>query len=141
MNIEFKPYLKKGEGLHFDNIVHLHDECEPYVGSSLTMGEYKYKLDQTYIHLITEFMNKDEGILLIGKKENQMVNDFLKENNYKYEVDILTDSFKEIEILQYSCNTFIGNFDLDTLRGNLYSYYLSKKITCKKKVMIDLYNL
>jgi hypothetical protein len=115
--------------------------CEPYVGSCLKIGEYKYKLDQTYIHIITEFMNKDETILLIGKKENQLVNEFLKENNYKYEVDILTDSFKEIEILQYSCKTFIGNFDLDNLRGNLYSYYLSKKITSKKKVMIDLYNL
>jgi hypothetical protein len=141
MNIAFRPYLRICEGVRFDNIIHLHDECEPYVGSGLSIREYKYKLDQTYIHLITEFMNKDETILLIGKKENQMVNDFLKENNYKYEVDIITDSFKEIEILHYTCNTFIGNFDLDTLRGNPYSYYLSKKLNCKKHVMIDLYHL
>ena len=138
MNLDFKPYLKS-ICRHFDNIVHLNEECEPYAG--LNIGEYKNKLDQTYIHLIREFMNKDESILLIGKSENQIVNDFLKENEYKYEVDIITDSFKEIEFLHYTCNVFVGNFDLENIKGNPYSYYLSKKMKCKKKIMLDLYNL
>jgi len=138
MNIDFKPYLK-GSSRHFDNIIHLNEDCEPYAG--LNIREYKYKLDQTYIHLIKDFMKKDETILLIGNSENQMVNDFLKENEYTYEVDITTDSFKEIEFLHYTCNTLIGNFDLENLKGNPYSYYLSKKLKCKKKVMIDLYHL
>ena len=136
-NIDFKPYLKKN--MHFDNIIHLNEEYEKYAG--VNIEEYKYKLDQTYIHIIEEFMNKQESVLLIGKSENQMVNDFLKEKDYNYEVDILTDSFKEIELLHYSCNTFVGNFDLENLKGNTYSYYLSKKLKCKKKIMIDLYNL
>lgn len=136
-NIEFKTYLKKS--IDFDNIIHINDECEKYAG--LNIEEYKYKLSQTYIHIISEFMKKDETILIIGKRENQVVNDFLKNNNYTCKVDILTDSFKEIELLHYSCKTFVGNFDLEKLTGNNYSYYLSKKLKCKKKIMIDLYNL
>jgi hypothetical protein len=136
MSLDFKPYLKRVTC--FDNIIHLNDVYEPYSGN---IQEYKYKLDQTYIHIISEFMKKEETILLIGNSENQKVNDFLKENGYTYEVDILTDSFKEIELLHYTCNTFVGNFDLETLKGNTYSYYLSKKLKCKKKIMIDLYNL
>ena len=138
MNLEFKPYLK-GSGVHFDNIIHLNDDCEKY--AVLNIVDYKYKLDQTYIHLIKEFMIKDETILLIGNSENQRVNNFLKENGYNFEVDIITDSFKEVELLHYTCNTFIGNFDLENLKGNTYSYYLSKKMKCKKKIMLDLYNL
>jgi hypothetical protein len=135
--IDFKPYLKKGSD--FDNIIHINDDVEKYAGDNI--GEYKYNLDQTYIHLITEFMNKDESILLIGNSENQRVNDFLRDNQYKYDVDIVTDSFKEIELLHCTCKTFVGNFDLDNLKGNTYSYYLSKKIKCGKMIMIDLYNL
>ena len=136
-NIDFKPYLKKVT--NFDNIIHINEEIKKYAG--VNTGQYKYKLDQTYIHLIMEFMNKDETILLIGKSENQTVNDFLKENDYKYEVEILTDSFKEIELLHCECKTFVGNFDLEYLKGNAYSYYLSNKLKCEKKIMIDLYNL
>ena len=136
--IDFKPYLKKGQS--FDNIIHINVEYEKYRGNN-NLEQYKNRLDETYIHLINEFMKKDETILLIGREENERVIDFLKKNEYNFEVDILTDSFKEIEVLHSECKIFVGNFDLENLKGNPYSYYLSKKIKCQKKIMIDLYNL
>lgn len=73
--IDFKPYLKKGQS--FDNIIHINLEYEKYRGNN-NLEQYKNRLDETYIHLINEFMKKDETILLIGREENERVIDFLK---------------------------------------------------------------
>ena len=141
MNIEFKDYLKSK--VKTGNIIHILNE-ELLVFSqkkNVNPIEYQTKLNNTYIHIINEHMNKNDEIILISNSKNDTIINFLNENKYNYKYEITDNSFKQIEILYYQCNIFVGNFNIETLIGDAYSYYLSNKIKCKKKIMLDITNL
>jgi len=141
INIDFKDYLKSE--VKTGNVIHiLNEELIPFsLKKNVNPTEYQNILNNTYIHIINEFMNKNDEIILLSNSKNEAILNFLNENKYNYKYEIIDSSFKQIEPLYYQCNLFIGNFNIETLMGDAYSYYLSTKIKCKKKIMLDITNL
>lgn len=133
------------------NILHLRLEQDglDYWGKSNNLQTiiFKTNLEQKYIECIKTNINKDEiNIILSYSTQNKVIN-FLRDEGYKfYLTNKSLDQGREINALidlivgNVCNNVFIGNFNLDVLRGSSFSYYLIQKLSERnvKMALIDL---
>jgi len=73
--------------------------------------KYKISLENTYIKLIKETINKNELTLLLSHNYENKVIDFLKENNYNYLTTPKWDNYRDISAI-YDCivgSTYCNN--------------------------------
>jgi len=101
-----------------------------------------------YIYLIKKYINKDSENIILSYSENNAVIDYLKHNKYNYTFNTKNKEGREINalidlLISFNCNNiFIGNFNLKTLTGSTFSYYINTKLSNNiKKILIDLDNI
>ncbi len=131
------------------NIIHLRLEEDGIAHWSkqnkTTHNKYKNYLEQKYIDIIKKYVSDtDENIILSSSLSNGVI-DFLVYHNYNYK--FVNKCFCEREknaiidllVSKHCNNIFIGNFNIKTLNGSTFSYYIWKIINDKViKIYIDL---
>ena len=115
--------------------------------NNLQPAIFKTNLEQKYIECIKNNINKDEiNIILSYSTQNKVIN-FLRDEGYKFHLTNKSlDQGREINALidlivgNVCNNVFIGNFNLDVLRGSSFSYCLIQKLSERnvKMALIDL---
>jgi hypothetical protein len=132
------------------NVIHLRleeDAIEHWSKqNNLTMNDFKTILENKYIELIKEYINPSHKTIIVGDKNNKVV-DFCKDNKYDYICYDMKLNGREInaiyDLLQASgCNeTFISNFNYDKLNGSSFSYYISLVSSPNRIVSVDIDNI
>ena len=130
------------------NVIHLRleDDAIKHWSKMNTMTEHDFKnyLENKYIDIIKKYINiNDQNIILSSSLHNPVI-DFLNNNNYKLFFSPKNFNFREknaiVDLLKstYCNNIFIGNFNPLKLNGSTFSYYISKLIDPKcKLIMLD----
>jgi len=116
---------------------------------AVTPAVFIQMLEQKYIKLIKKYVHVDDNILLLSYNTDNMVIDFLRENQYNYfigkkepgmgrEVNALVD----LLIGEKCTGCFIGNWNVKKLIGSTFSYTLFIRLGVDiKKVVIDIEKL
>ena len=125
------------------NVIHLRVENDAITHwgklNNLNYHEYKLKLENKFINLIDNNFDKNIPILVLSADINNNVVEYLKNNNYKFFLNLE----KEVNKREYnaaidlqigiSCNNiFIG------CESSTFSQLISKKIKNKKTILINL---
>lgn len=156
-NLDFCDDFKEKANILFKNInenqkinvIHLKievDSIRHYAKQNkMTEENLLFIAENKFIDLIKQYIDKkDLTILLSGSLTNRVV-DFLKDNNYNYKFsekfydDREFNAIVDLLISKRGNNTFILNFNIKTLSGSTFSYYIEKMITkYKNKIFIDM---
>jgi hypothetical protein len=130
------------------NVIHLRleDDAIKHWSKMNNMTEYDFKnyLENKYINIIKKYIDiHDQNIILSDSLDNPVI-DFLNNNNYKILFSPKNFNSREknaiVDLLKstYCNNIFIGNFNPVKLNGSTFSYYISKLIDPKcKLIMLD----
>ena len=130
------------------NVIHL--RVEPDVSwwasqNNMSHEEFKEYLEHKYIGLIEKYIKKSDDNIIVSYCTENPVLDYMKNNGYKYRCTEKTEPGRELNaivdlLISTACNNiFIGNFNLETLNGSTFSYYISTLLDTKvKRIMIDV---
>ena len=151
-NNKVKKFMSKIDKTKNINILHLRVEEDAINHwnkfNNISSDEFKNKLEEKYINLIKNYINKDDQNIILSYSTNNKVIDYLKENNYKYffidkdlnlgrEINALIDF-----LISKECNNlFIGNFDMNNknINGTTFSYLISIILKSNiKQILITL---
>ena len=128
------------------NIIHLRLEqdaidfwSEP---NKMTRDNFKIKLSEKYINLITKLINKnDKSIILTYNTDNIVIN-YLKNNNYNYYVDEKTkNNNRELNAIIDMYNSKHCNNIFIAVGGSTFSWTIAKIIKPKHIEWIDINNI
>lgn len=135
------------------NLIHLRLETDGLVHwsqkNNMTLEDYQSVLVDTYIKLISTYINKDDmTIILSGLTDNKII-DYLKDNKYLYYIKEYNPSIgreinaiMDLSFTKICNNIFIGNYNIKDNNGSSFSYFLYKKIkSLNKCLMINLDNI
>ena len=152
-NIEYhEDFVKNSEDIHGKiNVIHLRVEDDAIThwskGNNMSKPEFQRLLEEKYIEIIRRYIYKNDETIILSSSLNNGVIDFLNEHKYNYRfTEKKYDDREKNAIIDFlvskNCNNiFIGNFNMKTLNGSTFSYYISKMIKCKVKILIDLSNI
>ena len=117
------------------NVVHLRLENDVYFFANelkYTHAEYTQKLADLYIENIKANIDKNSTTILLSYDCENAVVDFMRDNGYKYIFIDKHENGRENNALvdfiaAQLCNgVFIGNYNLEKMRGSTYSYYIMR---------------
>jgi hypothetical protein len=131
------------------NVFHLRVEADALghwsCQNKMSVEEFKKYLEQKYIGLIEKYIQKSDENIIVSYSTDNPVLDYMKTNGYKYRCTEKTQPGRELNaivdlLISTACNNvFIGNFNLKSLNGSSFSYYISTLLDTKvKRIMIDL---
>jgi serine protease inhibitor ecotin len=107
--------------------------------------EFQQYIENKYINLIKLYIDKNDHIIILSARIENKVIDFLNENGYSFSFTEKHFNGREknaiVDLLVAKCcnNIFIGAFNMNTLTGSSFSYYVSNSIsTDVRQIMIDL---
>ena len=130
------------------NVIHLilEDELiEKIKPSSISVKQYIKDLEQKYIHLIKENVDKKDHNLIISNTINDNIFNYLKKNNYViYYMEKHEEDHDEMQLILNVINSkicnhlYIGIFDIEKLKSSELSYILYNNIASNvKKLLIN----
>jgi len=118
--------------------------------NKMSKANFKKKLENKYIQLIQEYIDKNNITILLSSSFNNKVIDFLNNNKYNYFISNKKYfEYRELNavvdfIISKQCNNvFIGNFNLNGNNGSTFSYYIYKTLNSNNIIYkyIDLDHL
>tara|TARA_B100000073_G_scaffold142446_1_gene117199 strand:- start:318 stop:1409 length:1092 start_codon:yes stop_codon:yes gene_type:complete len=116
------------------NLIHLRLEDDAIIHWSkmnkMSKGNFKKKLENKYIQLIKEYIDKKDITILLSSSFDNKIIDFLNTNQYNYFTSKKSFEYRELNaivdfLISKECNNvFIGNFNLNGKNGSTFSYYI-----------------
>ena len=130
------------------NVIHLRiedDAIEHYSKIvNLEKELYKNKLIQKYIGIIEKYLNKNDNNLILSYSTNNLVIDYLKENNYNFIINKNKETNRELSaILDLLLGEFCNNYYICIFESS-FSYTLLSRINKNpniKTIQIEFNNL
>jgi hypothetical protein len=132
------------------NVMHLRleDDALEYWGkiNNMSTDDYKTYLENKYINLIINHINKGDETIILSYYSNNRVVEYLKTNNFKYHFVTKKkwygreqNAIIDLLVAEHCNNVFIGNFHINKLNGSTFSYFILQKLDNNvKKIMLDL---
>jgi len=120
------------------NLIHLRIEEDAINHWSrmnrISKQNFKIKLENKYIQLIQEYIDKNDITIILSSSFDNNVIDFLDKEKYKYFTSENNYKYRELNaivdfIISKQCNNvFIGNFNFNGMNGSSFSYYIKQNL-------------
>lgn len=129
------------------NVIHLRLEEDVVEKWGKDKGDdYLTNLEQKYIELIKENIEKTDETIILSYSINNNVLAFLKDNEYNFYLkEKQMNAGREINAVvdllmsKYCNHVFIGNFNESKMEGSAFSYYAMNQMSANvKKISVDL---
>ena len=115
------------------------DDIVPYANQlGKPIEDYYDTLIQKYIEIMTIFIQSTtEPIVLIQSKLHPMLERYMKERSNPF-LSLGLQEMSTFTKISLAKGIFVGNFNIDTLTGSAFSYYLHTMVPSSQSILIDL---